>query len=461
MTRVLAACEGTSMSKKPERSLWPLAAVFGAVTVALGMLMALRGDVPQVGPILVFGGLFMFAEHQPTELRSGSSMSAGFMLGMASIVVFEHDDSLLGPLLVGICGGFYLPHLHRHEWAKIGFNCGLYGLSVAAAAAVYTTLSPADPSSVLHLLVLAIPSSLAFSVVDLGLLTFGLSYKSRQPIRALLSDVSRSHLQIYPFALLGVFFGQLYLDIGMVAVPLLVVPILTARRTFASSLALKGAQDDTVSTLIKALEAKDPYTSGHAERVATFSQYIGEQLGFSSRRMERLRLAALMHDIGKLIVPNHLLNKAGKLTEQEYIRVRRHEDVSIALLERIDFLAPVATAASSEFAHYTPDDSKFPIEPYIVHVADAFDAMTSTRSYRKALTQEVAFAELRARAGAQFHPDAVEALIAAIESRSEFHGAGHESIVHDFLVTPPESGVGSAGLGDLDAQLAPARQAAP
>jgi HD-GYP domain-containing protein (c-di-GMP phosphodiesterase class II) len=164
--------------------------------------------------------------------------------------------------------------------------------------------------------------------------------------------------------------------------------------------------------------------------------------------MERLRYAALMHDIGKLVVPNQLLNKPGRLTESEFERVRQHEAVSVELLHRIDFLAPVAGDTTTEAATAAVDGSDV-IEPAIIHVADAFDAMTSTRSYRRALSQETAFSELRAGAGTQFNPSCVEALIAAIERQGECYGAGHEIDEHEWAVAPPEVGTGSAGLGHL------------
>ena len=143
-------------------------------------------------------------------------------------------------------------------------------------------------------------------------------------------------------------------------------------------------------------------------------------------RAERLRFAALMHDIGKLVVPNQLLNKPGKLTEEEFTRVRIHEGVSVQMLSHIDFLRPIAGHAHSDAMRFDPDDPDHPIEPYIIMVADAYDAMTSTRSYRKALPQEVAFQELRDKSGTQFHPECAEALIRAIEKRNEVHGEGHE-----------------------------------
>ncbi|MBJ7282931.1 MAG: hypothetical protein JHD40_07465 [Acidimicrobiia bacterium] len=101
------------------------------------------------------------------------------------------------------------------------------------------------------------------------------------------------------------------------------------------------------------------------------------------------------------------------------------------------------------------DDSARPIEPFIVAVADAYDAMTSTRSYRKALPQEVAFEELRKNAGKQFNAEVVESLIGALTRSGAQHGAGFEEEPHEFAVEPPTVGTGSAGLGDLaDAQAA-------
>ncbi len=300
-------------------------------------------------------------------------------------------------------------------------------------------------------MLVAILAGLAFFVVVVTLLSTVITLSSDDRFGQVFHELVIAHIQVFPFAVLGVFLGRLYLDIGAVIVPLFVAPILVAQETFASYLALKRSHDDTVRILIGALEAKDQYTAGHAERVAMFARYIGLELGLSAKRLERLRLAALMHDVGKLVVPNHLLNKPGKLTEAEFARVRLHENVSLEILTRIDFLAPVAPSALSEFTRFTPvaDEKGQPIEPHIVAVADAFDAMTSTRSYRKALAQSTAFKELRENAGKQFHPRVVDALIVAIERRDEQYGAGHEVDVHDFEVEPPTVGLGSAGLGDL------------
>src|SRR5680860_183720 len=173
--------------------------------------------------------------------------------------------------------------------------------------------------------------------------------------------------------------------------------------------------------------SKDGYTAGHTERVAKYATYIGEELHLRADRLQHLRQSALMHDVGKLAVPTHLLNKPGRLTANEYEAVRRHNDVGIGILSQVDFMRTMA-------------------------VADAFDAMTSTRSYRQALEQEVAFKELRANAGTQFDPECVDALVTSIHRRNESYGLGHEQHVHPFAVQPPVAGVGSAGLGDLTSE---------
>jgi HD-GYP domain-containing protein (c-di-GMP phosphodiesterase class II) len=270
-----------------------------------------------------------------------------------------------------------------------------------------------------------------------------------RPWREVLGELLPTALDSVPFAIMGFLLGRLYLGLGAAVLVLVIVPILIAREVFASYMSVREAHDETVQLLIRALEQKDPYTAGHAGRVAVYAGYIADELDFMPARAERLRFAALMHDIGKLVVPNHLLNKPGKLTAEEFARVRTHEAVSAEMLSHIDFLAPVALSSLSEHTVYQPDDAKHPIEPYIVMVADAYDAMTSTRSYRQALPPDVAIAELRDKAGEQFHPECAAALIRVLERMGQIHGPDETHVDEHWDVTPPEVGVGSAGLGDL------------
>jgi HD domain len=435
--------------RSERRLTWFCVVIAGAAFVSAAAL-GVTTRLPSVVPVLVFGALVAFAENRSVIVRGNTSLSASFMLTMAAIVVFHDEGAPLGPLLIGMCGGLYVPHLRDGEWRKVAFNLGNFGLASLAGAGVFWLLTPSGSVSPLRLVLCAGPAALAYSVVDLVLLSRVVSMAADRPFGGVFRELRAGHLQIYPFTLLGVFLGYLYLEVGAAILPLFVVPIVVARQTFASYLELKAAHEATLYALIVALEAKDQYTAGHVERVAQYAQYIGAELGLRPVRLERLRFAALMHDVGKLVVPNHLLNKPGPLTRDEYEQVHRHEAVSMDILRRIDFLAPVAPSALSELGQFDGDTGRAaPIEAQIIAVADAYDAMTSTRSYRRALTQEVAFRELRRGAGAQFHPRCVEALISAIESRGELHGAGHESAEVRWPVPPPRRGAGSAGLGDF------------
>lgn len=224
---------------------------------------------------------------------------------------------------------------------------------------------------------------------------------------------------------------------------LCLVPVaLAAQRAHAA------ARDDAVAALVRAIARKDPYTGEHTERVARYSVYIGEELGLSPRQLTRLHKAALLHDVGKLAVRVELLNKPDRLTDDELEHVQRHASVCTDILGMVDVLRPLAGAAEGHHRRY--DGSGYGtgtacLHATVVAVADAYDAMTTTRAYRRALRQEVAFAELRARAGTQFDPICVEALIRAVERRGERHGLGFERTNVIYAVEPPVVGVITCG----------------
>jgi HD domain len=348
-------------------------------------------------------------------------------------------------------------YFSKASWGWLPFNAGLSALAFLAAALVYGVLPAATTGSALFFVLMAIPAALAYMIVAWALLLASYIIEGANSWREVLGGLLPSGAEVLPFSILGFLLGRLYLSLGPAVMLLIIVPILIAREMFASYMRVKESHDETVGMLIRALEAKDRYTSGHSERVAEYARYIGEELSFMPARLERLRFAALMHDIGKLVVPNELLNKPGRLTPDEFAKVRVHEKVSVEMLSHIDFLRPIAAASDSAHTRFDPDNPDHPIEPYIVMIADAYDAMTSTRAYRKALTQDVAFSELRDKAGIQFHPACVEALIHAVEKRGEKHGAGYEG--HAEFDNAPVAGLGSAGLGDLLEEEAPQKSA--
>ncbi len=205
----------------------------------------------------------------------------------------------------------------------------------------------------------------------------------------------------------------------------------TGYMAFESYAGLREAQLSTLAGFIKALEAKDLYTRGHTERVAYFSNMIGQHLGFNGTRLERLRWAALIHDVGKLAVPREVIRKKARLTDIEYEEMQGHVHHVENLLSEVEFLKPMVEIAANHHAHFdgngyhgsAGEGARPSLEARILAVADSFDAMTSTRSYRVALSQEYAFAEMRRFAGTQFDPEVVEAFVEVLTASGEEYGS--------------------------------------
>jgi putative nucleotidyltransferase with HDIG domain len=185
--------------------------------------------------------------------------------------------------------------------------------------------------------------------------------------------------------------------------------------------ATQSAYVGAIRALAMALDARDPYTAGHSERVGVISVAIGRQMELTDEQLDILRLGSLLHDIGKIGISDAVLRKPGALTPEEYELIKAHPSVGARILKSIHFLAPHVPIV--EYHHERPDGQGYPhrlrgdeipLFARIVHVADAFDAMTSARAYRRARGANDALRELWRYAGTQFDADVVQALAAAV-----------------------------------------------
>ena len=179
----------------------------------------------------------------------------------------------------------------------------------------------------------------------------------------------------------------------------------------------QGAYTGAIRALAMALDARDPYTAGHSERVSVLSVAIGRSLRLRDEEIEVIRLGALLHDIGKIGVPDAVLLKPTALTPAEFDIIKQHPGAGARILQSVPFLAPHIPIV--ELHHERPDGrgyphglrgDEIPIAAHIVHVADAYDAMTTARAYRSARHPTAALQELWHFAGTAFHAEAVGAL---------------------------------------------------
>lgn len=183
----------------------------------------------------------------------------------------------------------------------------------------------------------------------------------------------------------------------------------------------EAAYTAAIRALAAALDARDPYTAGHSERVSVLSVAVGRALNLSADDLEVLRLGALLHDIGKIGVPDDVLRKAGPLTASEYDTIKQHTVLGARILRTVPFLSRHVLIV--ELHHERPDGGGYPhglvgedipLAAHIVHVADAFDAMTNARAYRPGRPAGEALRELWNGIGTDFHAEAVAALAVAL-----------------------------------------------
>ncbi len=185
----------------------------------------------------------------------------------------------------------------------------------------------------------------------------------------------------------------------------------------------RAAYLGAIRALAAALDARDPYTAGHSERVSALSVLIGREMRLGDSELDVLRLGALLHDIGKIGISDEVLRKVSALTAEEYEQIKRHPALGARILRQVPFLAPYLPIV--ELHHERPDGRGYPfglrgddipLAARIVHVADAFDAVTSARAYRPARDRAEAVVELQRNAGTQFDEVSVDALLAALPS---------------------------------------------
>jgi putative nucleotidyltransferase with HDIG domain len=194
---------------------------------------------------------------------------------------------------------------------------------------------------------------------------------------------------------------------------------------------LQKAYIDTLGALTSAIDAKDSYTLGHSERVTALSVELAKIVAFTPECLENIRIAALLHDIGKIGIPEAILNKPGRLTNEEFEVIKSHPAMGVRILDKVEFLKeiiPIILHHHERFdgrgypAQLTGDAIPFPAR--ILSIADTFDAMTSDRPYRKALSYQEAMDEIIRCKGTQFDPALADCFVQMIKTKQSSPGAG-------------------------------------
>jgi putative nucleotidyltransferase with HDIG domain len=400
--------------------------IFYALYVIVGivffvyLLMDFPGD--HWRDIFLFVALVIIADSVQISLpRGGASIYASSPIDLAGIVLF-------GPAVMVVVEAVSTliteGLLQRRPLKKVAFNIPLLVMTVGFSGLVYRAFgSLGDLDSPLFLVPL-FAAGLVYYLFNTWSVSLVISLADeRNPLHVWRQNYMWNFFHILAFLPVGAIIALLYAKSGVWTIALFIIPLFLARHSFQLYIDMREAHINTVAALTSAIDASDPFTHGHSFRVSRYALIIARVKGMSSRDLEMLEYAALLHDIGKIAIQNDVLLKVGPLTEEEWQSLRSHPNIGADIVEQLKFLKEAADIIRSH--HERPDGSGYPqglkgnsvhLGARILNVVDAFDAMTSDRPYRKALPIERVIEELRIYRGTQFDAEVVDILLSLYES---------------------------------------------
>ncbi|WP_051569432.1 HD-GYP domain-containing protein [Alkaliphilus transvaalensis] len=405
--------------------------ILGIITVSLSVViyMVISYDVPDLSTLLLFIILSITIESLVVVIPGGGAVTVGYAVWLASMII-------TGPLGAAICSSLGVMlrygssskeptrHIFNTPFYKTLFNGAQSFISIGVPASIYYSfgMKIKDPLFYTNILPLVLTICI-YLLLNTFIMTKLLSMLNNQSFKYMFIKNMKWLLpNCFVIASLGIFLSLLYLNYGAAIMLLFFGPLLLARHSFKLYLEMKQVYFETVYALTKTVEAKDPYTDGHSKRVAEYAEKIAKKMGINEMKIDTLKTAALLHDIGKIGISDNILNKPDKLTSEEFDVIKQHPSIGVEILSTVDFLKEVKEIILQHHEKY--DGSGYPhglradeisIEAYILAVADAFDAMTSDRSYRKGMTREKAMKILHEDSATHFHPQVVKCFMEILQ----------------------------------------------
>lgn len=362
--------------------------------------------------VILFLLLTFLSDTFPVKLPNGVVVSANFAITFAAIILFQPFLVVLITVL-----GDLLSLRKGRDFYKYIFNASQLTLSIGMAALVYRTIHPGELNLTASFFIAALAALALDFLLKSVFVTLVISFSQKvKPYVVWLINIKWSALGFLSMAPLGMIIALIYFYIGFLALPLFIIPLMIARHTFVLYMNVRETFLDTIKSLSVAIDAKDPYTKGHSSRVADYAVALARELKWPEDRVDSLRYSALIHDVGKISIPETILKKEDVLSKDEFSLMKSHAELGSDVVKDIKFFSEGAAIIKHHHERWDgsgyPDGlvgEQIPAGARILCVADAFDAMTSDRPYRRALNPRTAFHEIRKGAGSQFDPRVVEA----------------------------------------------------
>ena len=417
--------------------------ILGIGAGAVGLAFGNTRDYVGLLAILALVGAGQALSYEAVELEG--SLSVSVVGSLAGAALFGYRAAL--PLAVTIAVVDW--SARRNSLHHVVYNIGTMAASSLAAAAVFDiwahTSTNVDRGVVAAL---GVGAGAVYFLVNMGLLSLASAVEGHEnPINVFRERYAwlLPHYVVYGF--IGAVMAMAYHDVKLYALAVFAVPLLLMRKTQESYLkhtqksalklreaaetiqsqnvslehanrALRERSTQAMESLSATVDARDSYTAGHSRRVQQLSLALGRELGLSQAELDLLGHAALFHDIGKLAIPDSILLKPASLTPEEWAIMQGHAEEGARIIDRLGFLQDAVPAIRHHHERFDgtgyPDriaGEEIPLGARIIHVADALDSMLTTRIYRAARSVDEALAEVKAKAGTQFCPRCVAALI--------------------------------------------------
>lgn len=365
--------------------------------------------------VVFFIVFVMAAEGMPVYLPREIIVSVSFCVIYAALLIYGPG---VGSLVAAM--GALVGNRPGTPWYRIFFNAAQLALSAGLAGIVFQWWG-GEPGSldVVGDMVPIIIGALVYFLLNSSFIAVvaGLS-QGISPVDIWINRVGSVIINYLVLIPLAVLIAILFIRDGIPGVLLLVIPLALARFSFQQYTNMRNLYIQTIKAIVAAVDAKDSYTRGHSDRVRELSVAIARELKLPEREQEVIEYMALLHDTGKIGVSESILNKPGRLTDKEYQVIQEHPVIGARIVSEVDFFKKASTIVRHHHEWYNgegyPDGLKgedIPLGARIIAVADAFDAITSERPYRRSRSVAEAMAELEANAGRQFDPGVVEAFL--------------------------------------------------
>ncbi|MGC8971002.1 MAG: HD-GYP domain-containing protein [bacterium] len=381
--------------------------------------------------ILILFTLVLILEAFPVEIPGRQiAVSMGFMVSYAGILLFGAPIGILLNGLASISPEEF--NFKLHEPRRFVFNRANLAISAGLSGLLYEALKGPSLEFGGRYFLVALLVALTYWFVNVALVSLVVAIdKGRSFIRTWIYYISNISIITYLLQFfLALVIAQSYKLLGPIVMPIYIVPIFIARYLFILASEVSRTYDQAISTLIKLLGIFDSYTSGHSLRVAQLAEDIAREMGLNESKIEKIRNAALLHDLGKIGLPISILNKPSRLTNEEWLQIFRHPIVGEDISKEVSRFKEVPLWIKHHHERYDgggyPDGLKgedIPLESRIIACADTFDAMTTDRPYSKRKSIEEAKEELLKSAGKQLDPKVVSALIRVLEKNSSLYEA--------------------------------------